>query len=122
MAFQRTLVTELGIKLEEQVHETDFLQQKLNFEHFGRKQVLTHLSELLNELVLCCLQLPYVAKEVELKAAFAKVQAKSSKLSADFRDEVLVAVQVASDDSSRNSFLRGQTEERVLSQEALNGE
>ena len=113
---------ELGLKLEEQTNEADLLSQRLNFEHYGRKQALSHVSDLLNGLVLCCLRMPYVAKDLELKKAFTKVQKKCEKLSADFRDELFAAFQLVYDDSTKNSFLRDQTQEQVYSQETLAGE
>lgn len=119
LLIERTLVKELGLKLEERTTETTLLRERLNFEHYGRKQTLNDVSNLLNGLVLCCLQIPCTAKDLELKAELTEVQKKCENLAADFRNELVAASQLISDDLTKNSFLCDPTEEQVYSQEML---
>ena len=109
------------MKLNEQSVELNYLRQRLDAEYYGRQRMVTCLSDLLNELVLRCLQMPYVAMEAELKQAFIDIQKKTEKLSVEFRDEVLVAIQLASDVSARSDFLRAQMDVTMYSEEELAG-
>ena len=100
------MVRELGIRLEEKENEVQRLERQLDLEHYGRRKISNILNDLLNSFVLCCLEMPDVAMETELKAAFEDMMRKAEQLAVDIRDDIAATVAVALDDGSGNDFLR----------------
>ncbi|XP_062500124.1 protein Daple-like [Corticium candelabrum] len=103
---EKTMVRELGIRLEEKENEVQRLERQLDLEHYGRRKISNILNDLLNSFVLCCLEMPDVAMETELKAAFEDMMRKAEQLAVDIRDDIAATVAVALDDGSGNDFLR----------------
>lgn len=116
---QKTLVRELGTQLRTRDGQLEETQRQLDLERWGRHRDRVLLKELLNDLVLCCVQMPYVAKDTELKAAFEDLIRKSEPLTTEFRENISAAAEVALDDNSRDSFLRERSP--AASQNILDG-
>ena len=105
-SLQRTLARELGIRLEQRSSELEDLNRQLDVERYGRQRAQSLLRDLLNDFIVCCLQMSYVSQDSELKLAFEDLMKKSELLTTEFREDFRAAVEVISDDHSNDDFLR----------------
>jgi hypothetical protein len=105
LSIERTLSQELGIQLEQRSREVDILQERLDLERFGRRRTQAQINTLLNDFVVCCLQLSEVASSLNAKKAFDELLSKSQNL-CEFGVEITTAVQLALEDCRKTDFLR----------------
>lgn len=99
LSIQRTLARELGMQLDQRSREIEVLQERLDFEQYGRRREIAQMNAFLNDFVLSCLQIPEIAKDTKAKQAFDQLLSKSETLS-EFGVELAVAVQLTSENSS----------------------
>ena len=81
------------------------VQERLDLEQFGRRRAQAQINSILNDFVLCCLQIPEVAHDINVKQAFDELLLKSETL-CEFDVDIAAAVHLALEDSSRTDFLR----------------
>jgi hypothetical protein len=121
LSIQRTLARELGMQLDQRSREIEVLQERLDFEQYGRRREIAQMNAFLNDFVLSCLQIPEIAKDTKAKQAFDQLLSKSETLS-EFGVELAVAVQLTSENSSRIDFLRSTSseDEEIITDISLN--